>query len=168
MVKFWVKMLLLGEVALLKVLWNFPDSQTAGHFILKCIYLSFFPSNCNKISDSKQSTMGKNVKYRKCTEEKKESWCSSDNRSSWCGCVKIILIGKKKKKKGHQSVESCFIQPWNHSLNLEKADSRNQGHKIRSKQKNFFKHIKALNLSHWISSSSGFNVAYPKWPFLWR
>lgn len=149
-------MLLLGKVALLKVLWNFPDTQTAGHFVLKGISCSFFPSNCYKISDSKQSTMGKNLNYRKCADKKKESRCSSDNWSSWCGCGKIILM---VEKKGHRSAESCFTQP------LEKANSRNQSHKIRSKQKNFFKHIKSLNLSHWISSSSHFNVAYPKWPF---
>lgn len=152
-------MLLLGKVALLKVLWNFPDIQTAGHFVLKGISRSFFPSNCYKISDSKQSTMGKNLNYRKCADKKKESCCSSDTWSSWCGCGKIILM---VEKKGHRSAESCFTQP------LEKANSRNQSHKIRSKQKNFFKHIKSLNLSHWISSSSHFNVAYPKWPFLWR
>lgn len=115
-------MLLLGKVALLKVLWNFPDTETAGHFVLKGISRSFFPSNSYKISDSKQSTMGKNLKYRKCAEKKKESHCSSDNRSSWCGCGKIILMVEKKGTKVQKFVSLNPLKKQIAEIRVTKSD----------------------------------------------
>lgn len=88
--------------------------------------------------------------------KKEISPCSSDNCSSWHGCGKNILMAKKKVMRVQKVVLLNLLQT---------VDTRNQSHKIRSKQKNVFKHIKAMRplyLSHWLSSNSHFNIAYPR------